>query len=357
MNDKIKTISAQFFNKKEIIPNLLIVWGLGIWLFSYIPTTLFGGENALFYLTRHLFYYLQSLMNVTGFMLLWAIVKNKITKKDMLMFFCISTILTKLAIFPWLHDFFKANQIYFDIFKTSPDGKSVVSFQYARIMVLAIIFIFTAAFFVYFKKTVLKVFVFFIIIAFYIFFYFMHGFIGKELYLLSTKQIEVQMKMVATNYEHSDVFCKKLNYNCIILDNKETYKNSRESIVNRINSSFSAKDESNEIIDHYWKDFVKNKEDIKIYTESSFTTNNLRAVNFAFKKVDENHTFILQDNRNLEYMLDLYLIYFSIAFNVFLSIWGFGIMWLYKKHKNMDKNQQLEKLININSNNSNDKDE
>ena len=80
MNDKIKIISTQFFNKKEIITYLLIVLGLGIWLFSYIPTTIFGGENTLFYLTRHLFYYLQSLMNVTGFMLLWAIVKNKITK-------------------------------------------------------------------------------------------------------------------------------------------------------------------------------------------------------------------------------------------------------------------------------------
>ena len=150
---------------------------------------MFAKENQLFYVSKHLFYYLQILMNVSGFSLFYIIFRNKLSWKVLGLFFSIATIITYLRVFNNLHDFMKQYNLYLDVFKTSPDGKVVVSFQYARIMMLSGISIFAILAFIYLKKTVLKVFAFFFIIAFYIFFYFMHAYIGKELYLQASANL------------------------------------------------------------------------------------------------------------------------------------------------------------------------
>ena len=128
--------------------------------------------------------------------------------------------------------------------------------------------------------------------------------------------------MVSINYKDAEYLCKDLEYNCTIIENSKDYNVSKVNIENRIVSQYSTEDEANEIITKYMKDFILSGEDLKIYDESAFQTNNLRAVSFAFKKVDDNHTFVLQDYKNLAHILDLYLVYFSIAFNMFLFIWG-----------------------------------
>lgn len=332
---------------KDILYAAIVGWGIGIWLFIYIPTVVFAKENQLFYFSRHLFYYLQILMNISGFSLFYVMFRNKLSWKILGLFFAVATIITYLRVFNNLHDFMKETNLYLDIFKTSPDGKTVVSFQYARIMMLAIITIFGVLAFIHLKKTFLKVFAFFFVIAFYIFFYFMHAYIGKELYLQASANLVEQIKIISINYENSDKLCKDLEYNCSIVENNKDYTLSKVDISNRIVSQYSTRDEANEIITKYMKDFIQSGEDLKIYDESAFQTNNLRAVSFAFKKVDEKHTFVLQDSKNLSHILDLYLIYFSIAFNMFLVIWGYGVYWLYKKHKKM-RVEKLEQAININ---------
>lgn len=340
------TVKNNKINIKDILYASIVGWGIGIWLFVYIPAVAFAEENQLFYFSRHLFYYLQILMNVSGFSLFYVMFRNKLSWKVLGLFFAVATIITYLRVFNNLHDFMKHTNLYLDVFKTSPDGTTVVSFQYARIMMLAIITIFGILAFIYLKKTFLKVFSFFFIIAFYIFFYFMHAYIGKELYLQASANLVEQIRIVSSNYENSDKLCKDLEYNCSIVENNKDYTLSQVDISNRIVSQYSTKEEANEIITKYMKDFISSGEDLKIYDESAFQTNNLRAVSFAFKKVDENHTFVLQDSKNLSHILDLYLIYFSIAFNAFLVIWGFGIYWLYHKHKKM-RVEKLEQAINI----------
>lgn len=342
MKEKLNKI-----NIKDILYAGIVGWSIGIWLFIYIPTVVFAKDNQVFYFSRHLFYYLQILMNVSGFALFYVMFKNKLSWKVLGLFFAIGTIITYLRVFNNLHDFMKETNLYLDIFKTSPDGKTVVSFQYARIMMLAIIMIFGITSFIYLRKTFLKVFVFFFIIAFYIFFYFMHAYIGKELYLQASANLVQQIKIVAINYKHADKLCKDLDYNCSIVENTKDYTLSKVDIENRIVSQYSTREEANEIITKYMKDFINSGEDLKVYDESAFQTNNLRAVSFAFKKVDDKHTFVLQDSKNLSHILDLYLIYFSIAFNMFLLIWGSGVYWLYKKHSKM-RVEKLEQAININ---------
>lgn len=334
------------YSLSNILYYAILSWGIGIWLFSYIPAVAFAPENQLFYFSRHLFYYLQILMNVSGFTLFYVMFRNKLSWKVLALFFSIATIITYLRVFNNLHDFMKQTNLYLDVFKTSNDGTTVVSFQYARIMMLAIITVFGISAFIYLKKTFVKVFAFFFVIAFYIFFYFMHSYIGKELYLQASANLVEQIKIVSLNYKNADTLCKDLEYNCTIIENSKNYTQSQVDISNRIVSQYSTKEEANEIITKYLKDFINSGEDLKIFDESAFTTNNLRAVSFAFKKVDKEHTFVLQDSRNLAHILDLYLIYFSIAFNAFLVIWGFGVYWLYKKHKKM-RVERLEEAINV----------
>lgn len=325
---------------------IVILGGMYIWLFDYIPAVLFAEENRTFYFARDLFFYLQIITDVTGFMLFFVIIKNRLSVFNIFIFFCISTILVKLRLFNNLHDFLKFHELYFDIFKTRQDGTSVSFFQYARVLALGIIMTFAISAIIYLKKTVLKVFTVFFIISFYLFFYFMHAYIGRELYVQSTEQLTKQIDIISKNYEHQDILCKELEYHCVVLNNNENYKHSIVSVTNSIRNGVETKEESDKIINEYLKEFIESNENTKIYSELDFETDNLRAVSFAFQKIDDNKTLILQDNKNLAFMLDLYLIYFSFVVNVFLIIWGYGIVWLYRKHKNMDRNKNLEKIIN-----------
>ncbi len=320
----------------------IFLWGSGIWIFDFIPSVLKSGEDFRFVLTRHFFFYLQILITLTGFVLLHVSIKKTLPIKIILGYFLLATILVQTRFFHQAHEFMKNYNIYFDIFKTSVDGRSVVSFQYARIFMISMVALFAMGTFLFVRRSKLLIFVILYISAFYIFFYFMHLYIGRQVYTQYEKQLSVQMKMILENDNNWPLLCKKLQYQCDIVDATKPYTLSRPQIKNRIMKELDTTEEANKLVTSKIILFNESKDFQKVFMESAIVTDNLRSMVFAFKKQkDEDKVLVVVDYERLSYALDLYLIYFMITINIFMTVWAYGVFWLYEKHKKYIKPKEM----------------
>lgn len=327
ITDEIKNITF-----KEIILYALALWGIGIWCLDYLPNIIFERDEFRFVITRHFFYYLQILITTTGCLLVHTAITGKLSWRQAIWYFLLSTILVQTRTFHNLHDLFRTYNVYLDIFKTNVDSTQVVSFQYSRILLISIACFFAVGSFILIKRNILKVFLIFFIAAFYIFFYFMHLYIGRQAYMQYESQLHTQIEMVITNPQDYKPLCDEFKYQSDIITRGEDYTLSKPQLKNRIISSIDTTQEANELITKYLKDFEASKEKDAVFMESAIVTDNLRAVVFGFNKIDENNILVLVDYDQLSYALDLYLIYFMIIMNIFMLVWLYGVIWLYKKH-------------------------
>lgn len=331
---------------KNLLIGIILIWGIGIWVLDYLPSIIFEKEEFRFVITRHFFYYLQILITTTGFLLLHTAITGKLDWKKTLIYFLLSTILVQTRTFHNLHDLFRTYNIYLDIFKTNIDGTQVPSFQYSRILLIAIICFFAAGSFLFIKRNMLKVFLIFFIAAFYIFFYFMHLYIGRQAYMQYESQLQHQIEMILDNSENYSPLCKEFSYQCDVIERGQDYTLSKPQLKNRIISSIDTTDEANALITKYLIEFEKSNKVEAVFMESAIVTDNLRAVVFGFKKINDKEVLVLVDYDQLSYALDLYLIYFMIIMNIFMLVWLYGVIWLYKKHQKFPDSKELKLVEN-----------
>lgn len=323
------------FLKKYIIYFIafcgVFVWG------EYLHAIVTSGELFRFIFTRHLFYFLQILFSTFIFIFIHASIKHDYSAKNILFYFLLSSILVHTRFFHNLHDFLKQQNLYFDIFKTDKEGKNVVSFQYARILLMGITSLLIVGSLILVKRNIKKLFLIIFSLAFFVFSYNMHLHVGRKAYKDYEYFLNDKFDIVLNNTEHYEEFCKNLKFDCHILTTEEAknFNLSKPSIVNRIRATSDTTEESNKIIKKYVTLFIESGEDKQILLESSFSTDNLRAACYGFKKLPNNKVFILIDFRNLAYGLDLYLIYFTLIVLIFLGFWLSAFMWVYKKHKHI----------------------
>lgn len=321
---------------EKVFVYFVLAWGIFVWG-QYIYDISTSGELFRFIFTRHLFYFLQILFSTFIFIFIHASIKHDYSLKNIIFYFLLSSILVQTRFFHNLHDFMKAQNLYFDIFKTDKEGKNVVSFQYARILLMIISTFLVVGSLIFVKRNIKKLFLIIFSLVFFVFSYNMHLHVGRKAYKDYEYFLNEKFDIVLSNYEHYEPFCNGLKFDCFILNRDEAKKFnlSKPSIVNRILSTSDTTEESNKIIRKYVTSFIDSSDDKQILLESSFSTDNLRAACYGFKKLPNDKIFILVDFRNLAYGLDLYLIYFTMIIFIFLGFWLSSFLWVYKKHKHI----------------------
>ncbi len=321
---------------KNIIIFIVLLLGTYVWG-KYLYAIISSEDLFRFVFTRHLFYTLQILLSTFIFLFIHATITHNYSIKKILFYFLLSSPLVYFRVFHELHFFIREQGLYFDIFKTDPEKKNVVSFQYARILILGITSCLIIGSFIFVQRNMKKLFLIIFAAAFFIFSYNVHLQVGRKAYKDYEFFLTEQFELALNNQKHHEVFCKNLGFDCYVLD-IETAKNfnlSKPSIINRILETQDTAEESNKIIRDQINVFLKSNLEQKVLSESFFITDNLRATNYGFKKLPNNKLFILIDFKSLAYALDLYLIYYSLLTLIFMSFWIGALVWTYKKHKHI----------------------
>ena len=159
-------------------------------------------------------------------------------------------------------------------------------------------------------------------------------------------QLQHQIEMILDNSENYSPLCKEFSYQCDVIERGQDYTLSKPQLKNRIISSIDTTDEANALITKYLIEFEKSNKVEAVFMESAIVTDNLRAVVFGFKKINDKEVLVLVDYDQLIYALDLYLIYFMIIMNIFMLVWLYGVIWLYKKHQKFPDSKELKLVEN-----------
>lgn len=346
MNTILEKISFHTIYKyiTHIFIYSVIFYGLYVFSYKHIYVLFLTDsiENLRFTFTRTLFFYLQGLLTTIGFLLIHTTIKNQFNIRNIIFYYLLSISLIDMYFFHSLHDYLKINELYFPAFKTSKDN-SVPSFQYARVLVLIISFLFLLSSYFLVKKHFFKLLVLIFSIIMFIFFYFMHLYVGRGTFNLYEHHLKNNLEIILNNYENQEKLCHSYNVNCLTIDQKYISNITELSKIKIIkmnkvlDNEHNTEKEFQTILENLYSEFNKTGKNQIVYIESAFKTDNLRGVVFGFKKLENDKIFILWDMNNLTYALDLYLMLFTLIINTFLFSWGPATMYVYKIHKNNPK--------------------
>lgn len=313
----------------------VILWGSYIWGFKYFVDVINSNELFRFIFTRHLFYYLQILLTSLGLLLFHVTITHDFKSKHVIFYFLLATILVDIRFFNSLHFWLRENNLYFDIFKTGENG-TVVSFQYARILILIIFSLLVIGSFIFVKQNFKKLFLMIFSFVFFFFMYNMHLHVGRQAYKDYELELKTNIETILNNHENYKSLCSGFMLDCYLLEIEEVknFSMAKPNLINRIIQKDDTTDEANKLTQTLFGKFLKSNKESTVFMESQFQTDNLRAACYGFKKIGEKILIII-DFKNLAYALDLYLIYFTMIVNIFLTFWLSALIWVYKRHKNI----------------------
>lgn len=320
---------------KQLVILAIVLWGSYIWGAKYIYDVATSGELFRFLITRHFFYYLQIILTMLGFLFFHVTIKHEFNKKNVIFYLLLSTILVQQRFFHEMHFWIREHELYFDMFKTGANG-TVVSFQYARVLMLLIASCLLVGSFILVKKNFQKLFLMLFTFVFFMFTYNMHLHVGRQAYKDYEGELRTNIEMVLNNSNSYRELCDGYEFDCHLLsiDEAKNFNKAKTNVINRVVEKEDSTDEANKITQKLVKNFLESKEESRVLMEAQFQTDNLRAACYGFKIIGDK-ILILIDLNNLAYALDLYLIYFTLIINVFIVFWLTALIWVYKKHKNM----------------------
>ena len=339
---------------KNFLQNLLyygvILYGLGIIFIEYLPYLVTSGKDFRFAASKICFYYLQIVFYALSTCLIKVIFTSKFSRKDILFFTMLSTIMTYYKTTFVADNFFKDYGLYLNIFKPESSNSNELFFQYSLIMIVTIIFMYAIGHMVLLKKTIIRIFFLLISFSYFIFFYFGHAFMVKDAYIDYLGQNRIRLEQMINNSDNYKVLCEKLKYQCLITDGKDIppfnieIKNlghqgrymEKDTLEER-----NARADGIKVITNVIKEFVSSDKKERIYTSYEIEGNNLRGMNAAAKKLGDNKFLVILDFNYLTYGIDLYLFYISFLTTCFLTVWSTLIYYLYRIHK---RNPLVKKL-------------
>ena len=316
--------------KKTLSTNVfyfLIFIGLGFSVFDDMPNIFSDIVTFRTVVARLCFTLLQTMFYSAGMITIWVIWKNSISIKIILLFFLINFIIISFRVNYHIHDFLLINNLYINMFT---DDKPF--FLHAIIFVGVGAWVFALGYFLFFKKTILKLFAIFLCISFFSFFYFAHYYLGKKAYIDFLNQSRLQISFILNNSDNSGKICKQLKYQCFVVDN-DAMPNLIFDNKNRMNPAIDSTYEGIEIFKTSRRDFIESGDKEKIFVTDDFPRKNLRAVNYAFKKTPDGRLFVVLASDLFAYGLDLYLFYMTLVNIIFISIWLILLSILYNIHK------------------------
>lgn len=315
----------------------LALFGAAIWCFSYIPHLIFAQEDFLYIFARHLFFFNQTVLSCAGFVLFILLFKKRINGLDLAAAWGLSTMMTWYFGWHLLHKLFTDLGIYPDILRTSPDGKDVVSFQYARVYLLMAI---GGSF--YFSllqkkfRTMDRIFWAWFFAALCIFMFCMHKVVGRWAFVEYQDEVSAKIeRILKTPGDMKWHACASEGFECRLWAPGQMYSGSKPKIKNRlwpdVDSSAAIDQQMNlKIVTPLLE---KEPGSILVVSENTLkTVRDLRAVAFGGYKYKDGSILTLLDYDQTAKSLDLYLVYFSLLMVIFLLIWGVGLYKLRIYH-------------------------
>lgn len=325
---------------QKIVNGLLWIFtivGAAIWVFGYIPHLAFAQEEYLYVWARHSFFFNQTVLSAGGFILFILLFKRRLNWLDIAAAWGLSTIMTWYFGWHVLHRFFADLNIYPNFLRTSPDGRNVVSFQYARVYIL--IAIAGTFYFSMFQKkfrSMDRVFWAWFFAALCIFMFCMHKVVGRWAFVEYQNEVSAKMERVLKSPGVMKMHaCKEEGFECKMLAPGEKYEGSKPKIKNRLWPEV----DSSKAIDFQMNLRIvgplqeKQAGTVLVISENTLkTVRDLRAVAFGGYKYEDGRILTLLDYDQTSKSLDLYLVFFSILMLVFLFVWGVGLYKLRIYH-------------------------
>jgi hypothetical protein len=311
--------------------------GLGVWVGCYLPALFLCGNECTYMIARHLFFTNRILLTASGFCLGLLIFKKYLSKYDYFGIFGLATLLTWGDGFHFIHSLFSQYQLYPFWLKTSPDGKSVVSFQYARVYLL--IFLAGGFYLSMLRKpfrTFERILWAWFFVALCVFMFSMHRVVGRIAFFSYQQEVNTQIeRTVSTHPAIRAAQCENLGFSCFLIDSEEAFAHSTPKIKNRLNPTKDSKDSIDDFVNKSIIATLKKETYGKplVISEDKISQNNIiRATAFAGIKDPDGKLFILIDYNKTSYALDVFLILFSILMAGFVLVWVWGGLKIYQYH-------------------------
>lgn len=313
------------------------IFGIYIWSFIYIPNVLSCENDCLYTLARHMFYFNQIVITMFGFILAHLLFSRNVSFLVLCATFGLATIFTHFNLFHTLNDFLVKYDLYPFWFKTSDDGKNVVSFQYARVYLL---FFIMGGFYAAMCRKQFRTFDRIVwawtFAALCIFSFSMHRVVGRMAFSDYQSELNAKIERVlSSNGGLKSWSCVQEGFYCYTLEKDDMFSGSTPREKNKL---WADKDSSNEIDMQMNKRVIGALKDMDVgvpivVSESELGQNNtIRSVAFGGINLSNGKRFVLIDYDRTAKALDIYLVFFTMLMIGFLIIWGGGIYSLKSFH-------------------------
>lgn len=317
---------------------LSVLGGLVVWLGVYSPTIVQCQEDCLYVYARHMFFFNQIVITQFGFVLAYLIWNRRLSALALCASFGLASVLTYFNAFHAFHDFLSQHDLYPFWFKTSPDGKDVVSFQYARIYLLMLIM---GGFYMAMWKKEFRSFDRVIwawtFAAMCVFSFCMHLVVGQMAFTDYQFEINAKIERVLRSTGGlKEWTCRQEGFVCTVLESDESFSGATPKTKNKL---WPEKDSSKAIDEQMNLQIVRKLKDTPVnqplvVSENALGQNNIiRAVAFGGVNLTDGRRMVLLDYDQTSRALDIYLVFFTALMMGFLGIWGLGMYKLKTFHE------------------------
>jgi hypothetical protein len=316
----------------------LVLGGLAVWVGAYAPTLMSCREDCLYVWARHMFFFNQIVITMFGFILAYLVFYRHLTTLALCASFGLASMLTYVNAFHALNNFLSQHDLYPFWFKTSPDGKNVVSFQYARVYLLMLIMgCFYAAMWKKEFRSFDRVLWAWTFAALCVFSFCMHRVVGRMAFTDYQFEINAKIERVLRSTGSLKQWaCLQEGFVCTVLQSDEAFKGSKPKTKNKLWPEVDSSHAIDEQMNKQIVDPLKNTPvgQPLVVSENALGQNNIiRSVAFGGVNLPDGKRLVLLDYDQTAKALDLYLVFFTGLMCGFLLVWGAGLYKLKSFHE------------------------
>lgn len=318
----------QRFNK--LISNLIILISIILLVTIYIPS-LFADEGLFFKSNLVFLYYLmsESVYNGLIVLMLFSFFTGVLNVRSVITSFSLGIIINYLRIIPELHYLLLDHNLFPKFLAV--DANDQPSEQYTRLYLMLTVLGFTSIGNFFVNKSPKLIFFSIFTIAYFLFFTLGHFYVLK-MYNIEKKNELQRVELILNNFDSLKDICTKYNSQCgIIKDDKISitipYRNS-------IFKNYQTRDDIDKMLNSEYQSFRNSDDTFMANLDTSLVK---ESVKYAFLKKD-GATYYFIDTMHLTRASDFYVGLFNTLQILFISIWVFMGVVLFRFHKDKFKN-------------------
>lgn len=306
--------------KKELI--LILIGFLYLISFSIVDDKDFIYSHVTYY------YYVltETIFNGLIALTIYLFFLERLSKKIIVQAIVIGFFMSILNFFEILH-------FYLNQFKLYPsflinETKEVPSSQYIRIILMLSVYILYLINILIITNKKYKLFYAFFITGYLIFFMFGH-ILMLGYYKEYRKEEMNHIEVILHNIENNNKICNYIKAQCFIVEN-ENIEDINVTIKTRNAKNKILKNNINEELKKEIKKFIDSKENSYINLETSLVVESFK---YGFLKLSSFETVVIVDTKSLNRGTSLYVNIFNTLNLIFILMWGYGSVFIYKKHQ------------------------